>query len=65
MRPVGGGRADGEDAGRGRATVKIGPRRDAGCPVGPHLPGDLPDMAAALYGSMVVSEGRALFLLKC
>ena len=45
--------------------MKFCPRRDAGCWVGPHLPGDLPDMAAALCASMVVSEGRALFLLKC
>jgi hypothetical protein len=51
---VGGG--DGEDRAASRRRLPRSART---------FPGDLPDMAAALYGSMVVSEGRALFLLKC
>jgi hypothetical protein len=45
--------------------VKIAPPRGAGCAAGPHLQDDLPDMAAAIFGSMVVSECPTLFLLKC
>lgn len=55
MTQLAGGRTDGEDPGRGTTAVEIGPRCGTDYTVGPHLQDDLPDMAPAIYGCMVVS----------